>query len=61
MIKRVLNLKALTHHSPGSTYKLHVLMETMATLTHTYRITIISKRQVQENNLYENCMLASLF
>lgn len=61
MIKRVLNLKVLTQHSTGSTYKLHVLMETMATLTHIYRITIISKRQVQEYNLYENCMFASLF
>lgn len=34
MIKKVLNPKALTQHSTGWTYKLHMLMETMAALTH---------------------------
>lgn len=43
MIKRVLNLKALTQHSIGHSYKLHVLMETIATLTYTYRIAIMSE------------------
>lgn len=43
MIKRVLNLEVLTQHSTGCTYKLHVLMETIATPTHSCRITIISE------------------
>lgn len=51
MIKKVLNLKVLTQHTAGCTYKLHVLMETIATLTHICRI-IVESGQVQEYNLY---------